>query len=913
MPRTSLRQVLEAIAATAPGITDEKDASALLDLHLGRVQGCNDTDALARLVKIRDGARKALDATFKVRTESMLARSHADPLVSALGPLERLIDRRMKEEPDEAPEASQAPAAEADDSEEQLAEFKRRLAALRDKMLAAKGMPGLDEAKLLASEAGVLAKKRDWTQAKARLDEAEQALAPADPQDAAALLDMHLGKIQACRPADALAALIKVMAGADKALQMTAKQALSSKLVASHQLVLAQALEAHAQQVDKRRKEAAAAVEAARLESANLVKDIQAKMTELTQAKVVDLAKLREQVKREFARAKDLDALLKQAAADGVPVTPSPAKVRFADNDAAGASEWTAALCEEAFKQYTWFEFKAHRKSQKDLTELPTLKRQTKVTDDVMWKLYQYRRHVIDGLIRQLHGEFPDAGLLFKSGGSEDIESDLDITVASSPPGADVQAMRRFNAEIKRMFGRPPGRVFDTNLYARDYSAIEDNLTQERDGEAPKDVGIAEPKGEMAKMANIDQDVATLMKQRRFLSEEAFTAMWQELHDSVTDPVDQKRIQQRFEEAESIYLLTAQEKVEAIEKKVEAKFEALRKTRELSANEAAAFKAFADQKQAFEAARDGHDLHAMQALLPEFLDLLEERFPDEVMDVTDDQYAERMARLREDQKRVSDAEAGHPQEGARCEELHPGKSHAAWANELNALKARIKQAQFTNIIFANEAYVSQGAIAHVVAGIQASTPEKKAAELKKITPEQLLQSANEQIADFFKDMKHMEHAETAAAPKSVERRRAAGEAFVHASKYLSRVLDAAAMLEEKYQGDDEAEEVIQALTVPPYELCGMVDGVRSPRELQARIDAQLVKLRKSSTIPGDAKAELAVDEVKTMFKVDSVDQLRQLIVKFSIEFNRRVRLLESFRAAQVVDKRTQKQYFQPAS
>jgi len=83
-------------------------------------------------------------------------------------------------------------------------------------------------------------------------------------------------------------------------------------------------------------------------------------------------------------------------------------------------------------------------------------------------------------------------------------------------------------------------------------------------------------------------------------------------------------------------------------------------------------------------------------------------------------------------------------------------------------------------------------------------------------------------------------------------------------------------------------------------------------ELQARIDAQLVKLRKSSTIPGDAKAELAVDEVKTMFKVDSVDKLRQLIVKFSIEFNRRVRLLESFRAAQVVDKRTQKQYFQSA-
>lgn len=98
MPKTNLREVLEAIGSTAPGISSEKDAVALLDMHLGLVQECQHTDAPAKLIKVRDGARKALETTFKVRAESVLARSHADPLEKALGPLERLIDKVQTEE-----------------------------------------------------------------------------------------------------------------------------------------------------------------------------------------------------------------------------------------------------------------------------------------------------------------------------------------------------------------------------------------------------------------------------------------------------------------------------------------------------------------------------------------------------------------------------------------------------------------------------------------------------------------------------------------------------------------------------------------------------------------------------------------------------------------------------------------------
>ncbi|HEY8877369.1 MAG TPA: hypothetical protein VIN03_07390 [Roseateles sp.] len=729
----------------------------------------------------------------------------------------------------------------------------------------------------------------------------------AEDQDAVALLDMHLGLIEACQHTDELAQLLKVQAGAEKALKTTAKLAQASKVVQSHQLPLAKALLPLKRLVAKLQEEQAREVEAKRKTSETERARIKGEMAKLTAQEPVDLKKLRELAALEHQRAAALDATLKQASALQLPITPSPAKVGFADNAAAGASEWTASVCEAAFGKYTWFEFKDLRKSGKPVA-VNGLKTQKIVTDDVMWKLYQFRRHVVDGLIAQLHGGFPDSGLMFKSSGSEDIESDLDITVASDPPGDDVKAMKQFNAEIKRRFGRPPGRVFDTNLYARDYRAIEDNMTQGREGAPPKDRDIDQPTGEMANMSGIDQDVATLMKQRRFLDEESFTAMWQELRDSMKDPEDRKRIQQRFEEAEAVYLLTAQEKVEAIEKKIEARLLELRKQGELNAEQAQAFKAYDVAKKAFEKARSDHDLHAMQALLPELLDLMEERFPDEVMDATDDQYAERMARLREDQTRVSDAEASHPREGADCERVHPGKSHAAWAAEINALKARIQQAQFTHIVFANEAYMSQGAITHIVAGAQASTPEKKAAVLSKIKPAELLQSTNEQLADFFKDMKHMEHAEKAAKP-GTERRRATGEAFVHASKYLSRMLDGAAMLQEKYKDDVEATAMLSG---KPFALCVRAK-VASPRELQGRIDEQLVKLRKSSSIPGDAKAELAVDDVKTMFNVGSVAELRKLITQFSIEFNHRVRHLGEFQAAQHADIETVRQYFRPAT
>ncbi|MBV8502678.1 MAG: hypothetical protein JO006_13280 [Paucibacter sp.] len=771
---------------------------------------------------------------------------------------------------------AQARAAEEARKAEQLKEFKTRLGELvpRVKALAAGGWAGARETTAAVSEAA--------------------ALVASDPVAALAKLDkIKLGVDAAERPASTVAASAAPAAAASTSTPTAAATA--------------------APMNEAQKRSAALVVEDKRMASAALGEQFKGALNKLLAEDPPNVAKLKTVIDGEFKRSKELAALLATAVEQGLPITPSPAKVGFTANEDGAANEWNEAVCKAAFKKYGWFTFKAMRKS-KDPADLPGLTAQKVITDAVMWKLYQYRRYYVDGLIAKLHAAHKDAGLLFKSGGSEDIESDLDITVASPRSGVDVVAMKAFNDQVKADFGRPPGRVFDTNLYARDYNAIKDNLSAPGAAGKTKDNAIAEPVGPMSQMAGIDQDVATLMKQRRFLDEASFNKMWHALRDSMPPGKDRERIQQRFEEAEDAYLLTAREKVLEIVKTVQARLG------EMPADERLRFESahaeFVRVNAAADQARGDaltKALAEVQAALPRFLDMLEEHFPDEVMETTDALYAKSMTTLRADQGRVGELEQHFLEatQGPACEKHHKGVSHADWLAQapagINALKARIKQAQFTNIVFANEAYVSQGAITHIVSGAQAADPVTKAEVLARIQPAELLQSANEQMADFYKDMKHLEHGVHAAAPGK-DKRRANGEAFVHASKYLSRMLDAAAMLQDKYAKDEEA---TRTLTATKYDMCKRAN-VAGPRELQAKVDELLVSLRKSSTLPGDAKAEVAVFEVQSLFGVDDIGGLRELITAFGVDFNQRARSLKAFQADQDLSRETEREYFRPA-
>ncbi|HEY4083052.1 MAG TPA: hypothetical protein VGM81_20395 [Burkholderiaceae bacterium] len=325
-------------------------------------------------------------------------------------------------EGDEPPSADEANIAA---KKIQMAEFKTRFAALvpRIKALTAAGWVGGRAATVGVSEAASLSTS-DLVAAVARLKKVEDDVAAAPRTQPAAA---------AAGPGKPAAALTP-------------------------------------EQVALKREEAAK-VETQRAESEAKGQRLKTEINQLMATDPPDLTALKRLMEDEFARAADLAQLLKDAGAQQLDIKPPPAKVGFKDNADPDADQWNDAVCRAAFAEYGWFKFKAMRKSGKDVV-LPGVTTQNKITDAVMWKLYQFRRHYVDLLISALHVKHKAAGLLFRSGGSEDIESDLDITVASPNSGVDVVAMKEFNDKVKKDFGRPPGRVFDTNLYARDYKAI---------------------------------------------------------------------------------------------------------------------------------------------------------------------------------------------------------------------------------------------------------------------------------------------------------------------------------------------------------------------------------------------------------------------------------------------------------
>jgi len=623
---------------------------------------------------------------------------------------------------------------------------------------------------------------------------------------------------------------------------------------------------------------------AKRVEAVKNNPDVKAAREEVIAARAKNVVAMKAALEAKKVDVKALRLLVaREIGADGQASMAAEA-AQLGDDPGAKAREplGNEAGAEKLFMENDWFKLKDKL-------------HQGSVTTDQMWDCWRYREKFVTGLIDLLRRDYPT--LIAKTSGSTDLESDIDITFASSAPGDDVRAASQFNAIVKARFGKPPGRVFDVNIYPRDYNAISESINPDYAVDPIGDKDIDQPTGSMQKLSRVDQDVATLLKQRRFLDDESFQSLMKSVVDSATSEATRKQIEKQFEEGEDIFLMTTIEKIDRIKRKLEAEKRSLKSLPLLGEFEG--LRRNADKGDASALAR-------AQRLLPRVLDELESALPAEVMDATDEMYLEKMATLREDQSRIALLEdaGARPDlhhKGGTCEAAHPKQDHEAWrAAQADTLKAKVKKDQFTHIVFANEAYMSQGAIEHVVAGIQAKDPAKKEAVLAKLTPATLMQSCNEQLADFFKDMKSSEQ-EIAAEQDPTHKRRATGEAFVHASKYLVRLLDAAQLLTEKF-----------AAFKPPvalkFELTERA-GAASPKELMTKVEAVLLALRKSSTVPADAKGEVGVDEVRTLFKVDEIGAFRKLITAFGAELNQQVRNAAQFKAELAVDAETERQYF----
>jgi hypothetical protein len=560
--------------------------------------------------------------------------------------------------------------------------------------------------------------------------------------------------------------------------------------------------------------------------------------------------------------------------------------------------------CHDLFVNYGWFSMKAAIKT-------GAFEDGTPFSKEIMWKCWRYRQKVVTAEIDKLRRTYPT--LIAKASGSEDLESDIDITFATPNSGDDVRAAKDFNKAMQSEFKKPPGRVFDVNIYARDYGAVKESFNKDFSLAPQADRAVDQPDDtRIQKLSQIDQDVATLLKQRRFMEGGEYQSHVDSILKSLKDPVIRARTQKQFEEAESIYFLTLQDKIEGIRKKITAQIAAIKSpnTPPPQLQKMQAELAILDKL------RDQGDVDGYQKKMQQVMTELELKFPAEVMDATDDMYLDRMGDLRDNQAQITKLQNAkakpadhHP--GVECATAHPDEEHEAWRKKkLNSLEAQVKKDMFTNIVFANEAYMSEGAIQHVVAGMQGATPEAKEAALRDLNAATLVQSCNEQLADFFKDMQHYTHEvdeiEGGEDPtKAKKARQTSGEAYVHASKYLFRLLDGARVLAEKF-----------AAAEPPLTLQWFTDLAipgdtlaKQVKSLQDTVDGFLYQLRKCSSIEPSVKGELAVDEVNRVLKVANVRAFTAKIGDLGKEINAKVRAHKDFAPELTADRQAEAEYF----
>ena len=536
------------------------------------------------------------------------------------------------------------------------------------------------------------------------------------------------------------------------------------------------------------------------------------------------------------------------------------------------------------YKTLDWFELK-RRLNLPEKTGVAPEKRDN-ITPGEMKQLWNWRSVEVNKLIDALRSKYPT--LIAKACGSNDLESDIDITFATPGGdhfGDDILAAKEFNEKVTSRFGKPAGRTFDVNIYVRDYRAIKESRNQEYNAEPIADVDVGQPTAPQAAGMDFrtasaeDQDVAALMKQRRFMS----SKQWKDYSTGILADLEaqlkkqnpevnlkeDKTYQQaakQFDEAEDVYLLSLRKILVGIQKTV-------------AKNHPELVRSDPNLQELERLLRDPNAKNIEIEMQKLHKLLTAGKYAPLAMEATDEMYLDQMADVRANQKKLETMPAG------------PAKE---------SLKLQVKKDIFTNIFFANEAYTSEGAITHIVAGSQAGLNAEQLAE--KLKPSETVQSANEQLADLLKDMEHYEEEEQEAREHGGDAAAVAGQAFVHASKYLERLLDATAILAAQFApkkaGDPPAPDLSWfAENVKDTDVTGKTTLKDKAEALQKRVKGLLLNLRKSSKVPGDLKRPLAVDEVEQLFGVTTIAAFTQIMMKLGRELNSVVRQRAQFQTA----------------
>ncbi|WP_254565429.1 DUF4157 domain-containing protein [Oscillatoria sp. HE19RPO] len=475
-----------------------------------------------------------------------------------------------------------------------------------------------------------------------------------------------------------------------------------------------------------------------------------------------------------------------------------------------------------------------------------------------MQQFFDFRKQYVDGLISVLRHTYP--GLIAKSVGSQDLTSDYDITISTPDSGNDVEAIKWFNAEVRNEFGVEPGTLFDTNLYAKDYLKVEENIDDSAKTEQNPDTDLAQPGGGFGGMGHLSQDVAALVKQRRYMKQVEWDRYVDSVVQSIDDPEQQALIRHQYEEADSVYQIFAHELLGEVEKELSAsELEHIENHASLGKEEEEALKNEPDP-----AVRE---MLRKQLLNPDKLQAIAHDESDLVLKKSNELYLERMRKVRQIQATIRELGDGSPE-------------------KVEALKAQVKQLLGEACFFAAEAYHSEGAVKHIVAGVQgAKDPTKKAEIMNSLNPEHYLQSFNEQLGDFLKDLSHY------AGQNS-------GKIFYRSSKYLYRLFLAVAELRQ--------------YKLPHLESLNIEQQHEAADKIAAKIDEKLVAIRKGKKPKENAseteKNEAAIAAMQGILNVNNPDELKTKILKMAQEFNSKVRSQSTELLAP--DRNTSKTYFQ---
>jgi hypothetical protein len=509
-----------------------------------------------------------------------------------------------------------------------------------------------------------------------------------------------------------------------------------------------------------------------------------------------------------------------------------------------------------------------------------------------MQELKAYRKEYVDQLLAELKSKMA-RDLLAKSVGSDNPSSDYDVTLGSpSNPGVEIDVVRAFNSRVQEDFGAPPGVVFDTNLYVKDFLELKGNVSGLEGTDGAK---IDSPDGiHFGTSDDSDQDVGSLIKQRQYMPADDWNAYAKSIKDGLKgQPEKLHEATQQFEEADGLYLTNMREKAALFFRKLKTAKPPIERSPHLAELEAW-FDGLADKS--YSQALDNE----MQRKLDEVAAVSQHDAPDIALAANNEIYLDKMvdARKLQNRHRALEGIAGEvagtsdPTEklkliGKKLDELYPapiqGEAGTALAKQLRkeaedavallqknpdldidiwlkdkieALKAQAKKQIAEANFHAPEAYLSEGALEHVVGGNQS----KDAKALENMSPQQFLQSMNEQFGDFLKDVGHY---------KSDD-----GKAFVQTSKYLQRMIESMNFMLTKLDMRD-----VLASIPAPFDNPAALNGLLSIRGPKPPYDK----------LPDDERWLAGTKAAIDLFGVGKIDALRSKIVALNAQVSAAVR------------------------